>query len=393
MVEKITATDLRDKIDAGEEFVLFDNRPEADYENWHIDGAKSVEYSAADDELIGDLERHREEVEAAEEVVTICAVGKASQAFAEYLEDEEGLEDVTVVEEGMDGWGQVYDVVPIATRSNDLEILQLQRRGKGCLGYVVGCSRTGEAAAIDVTRHNREFLEAARDHGFRITAIFETHIHADHLMVGGRELRDELEVPYYLGSEIETRDPEFEYDPVEPTGTIEVGEVTLKGIHTPGHTTGSTCWLVEDETVMTGDTLFVESVGRTELQFEGADAEDASEILYESLQSLMELPDTVTVLPGHFNVTNDGRYVGVTPGTPMSTTIGYIRRHNEMVRMDKAEYVETAFENIPEKPPNYETVIATNEGKRDLESEDEADELELGPNRCAATEESVLATD
>lgn len=392
MVTEITTTELRDRIDAGDDFLLLDNRNRDDFENWHIEGARSVAYSASDGELLGDFEQYREDAEDAGELITICAKGKASAEFAGWLEDE-GFENVTTVTDGMDGWGQVYDVVPIATRRDDLEILQLQRRGKGCLGYIVGCRRTGEAAAIDVTRYNREFVEAARDHGFRIEAVLETHIHADHLMMGARELRDELEVPYYLSSEIETRDPRFEYDPVEPNGTVEVGEITIKSIHTPGHTTGSNSWLVEDEALMTGDTLFVESVGRTELQFEGGDAEDASAVLYDTLQTLMSLPDTVTVLPGHFNVTNDGRYVGVTPGTPMSTTIGTVRRQNRMVNMDRDEYVKAAFESMPEKPPNFESVIATNEGKRDLEDEDEADELELGPNRCAATEESVVGDD
>ncbi|MHC3439505.1 MBL fold metallo-hydrolase [Natrialbaceae archaeon A-gly3] len=96
--------------------------------------------------------------------------------------------------DGYRGWGQVYDVVPIATRRDNLEILQLQRRGKGCLGYIVGCRQTGEAAAIDVTRYNQQFVKATRDHGFRIEAVLETHIHADHLMMGARELRDEPEV-------------------------------------------------------------------------------------------------------------------------------------------------------------------------------------------------------
>jgi len=392
MVKTITAEELKAKIDRDEDFALFDTRSPEDYENWHIAEAENVEYSATHEELRGDFDRFDREMDADTEIVNICAVGEASEAFGEYLEDR-GYSNVASVENGMEGWSRVYDEVPIATRDDDIEIIQLQRRAKGCLGYVVGCKRTGQAALIDPTRHTQTYLEVARDHGFDVTAVFETHIHADHLMQGGKRLRDELDVPYYLGSEIETRNPQFEYDPVEPNGTVDIGEVTIKGVHTPGHTTGSTSWLVEDEAVMTGDTLFVESVGRTELQFEGGDARDASSVLYETLQKLMAEPDTVKVLPAHFNVTDDGEYVGVTPGLPMQSTIGHIRTHNEMVRMSEEEYVEAAFENIPSKPPNYEEVIATNEGKRELESEEEADELELGPNRCAATEESVVGDD
>jgi glyoxylase-like metal-dependent hydrolase (beta-lactamase superfamily II) len=392
MVRKLTADELKAKIDREDDFVLFDNRNPEDYENWHIAGAESMEYSATNDELRGDFDAFEDDLDADTEIVNVCAVGKASTSFGEWLEDR-GYENVASVEGGMEAWSRVYDVVPIATRDPDIEILQLQRRAKGCLGYVVGCRRTGEAALVDPSRHTREYLDAARGRGFDVTAIFETHIHADHLMTGGKRLREKLDVPYYLGSEIRTRDPQFEFDPVDPNDTVDVGEVTMKGVHTPGHTTGSTSWLVEDEALMTGDTLFVESVGRTELQFEGGDAEEASGVLYDTLQKLMAEPDTVKVLPAHFNVTDDGRYVGVTPGLPMQSTVGHIRTHNEMIRMERDEYVQAAFENIPEKPPNYEEVIATNEGRRELESEDEADELELGPNRCAATEESVVGDD
>jgi glyoxylase-like metal-dependent hydrolase (beta-lactamase superfamily II)/rhodanese-related sulfurtransferase len=392
MTDEITADELREKIDRNDDFVLFDTRAPDDYEGWHIGGARNVEYSLTDDELRGDFESVAGELDSDTDIVTVCAIGESSKAFGEWLEDR-GYENVTSVSDGMDGWSRVYDVVPIATRDDDVEILQIQRRAKGCLGYVVGCKRTGEGALVDPSRHTKQYLDAARDHGFDVTAVFETHIHADHLMTGGKRLRDELDVPYYMGSEVETRTPQFEYDPVAPNDTVDVGEVTIKGIHTPGHTTGSTSWLVEDEALMTGDTLFVESVGRTELQFEGGDAENASAVLYDTLQKLMAEPDTVKVLPAHFNVTDDGRYVGVTPGLPMTATVGHVRTHNEMVRMEREEYVAAAFENIPEKPPNYEEVIATNEGKRELAGEAEADELELGPNRCAATEESVVGDD
>jgi glyoxylase-like metal-dependent hydrolase (beta-lactamase superfamily II) len=391
MVETISAADLRDKIDADDDFVLFDTRDPESFEDWHIDGAVNVEYSGSDDELVGDFDQYREMADDADEIVTICATGRSAGMFAEWLEDE-GY-DVQTVEGGMEAWSGVYDVTRIATKDDDVVILQLQRRAKGCLGYLIGDKRTGQAAAVDVTRYYQEWEQAAAEYGFDIAAIFETHIHADHLMMGARTLRDKLDVPYYLGSEIETRNPQFEYDGVDANDTVEIGEISIKAVPTPGHTTGSTSWLVEDEALLTGDTLFVESVGRTELQFEGADAEDASEVLWETLRKMMALPDDVKVLPGHFSVTDDGRYVDVTPGLPMMATVGYIRTHNAMVQMDKDEYVDAAFEDMPSKPPNYENVIATNEGKRELESEEEANELELGPNRCAATSDSVVADD
>ncbi|MDY6775355.1 MAG: rhodanese-like domain-containing protein [Halobacteria archaeon] len=387
MVGTVTAEDLRDLQDSDEEYELIDMRFEDQFDDWHIKGAKNIPFM----EFEEDPDSYLDEIPEDEPVYLLCAEGGSSEYAAEMLE-ERGYDNVYNVEGGMKAWSAVYDVTPVATQDDDIEIVQLQRRSKGCLGYIVGDKATGEAAAIDVTRHTNEYKDAAAERGFEITKVFDTHIHADHIS-GGSRLADELDVPYHLGSPAETRNPGFDYDPVEPNHTVEVGNVSIKAVHTPGHTTGSTSWLVEDEALMTGDTLFVESVGRTELQFSGEDAEDASTVLYDTLQNMMSQPDTVKILPAHFSVTDDGEFIDVTPGTPMVSTVGKIRTSNEMIQMDKDEYVEAAFENMPSKPPNYEDVIAINEGKQELEGEEEATNLELGPNRCAATEESVVADD
>ena len=392
MVQEITVEELRDKLDADDDFTLFDTRGTDDYEDWHIGAAENVEYSGANDELVGDFDAYRDQLDVDDEIVTICATGRSAGLFAQWLEAE-GFENVKTVAGGMEAWSMVYDVVPIATKDDDVEIVQLQRRSKGCLGYLVGDRRTGKAAAIDVTRATETFKDAAAERGFDITRVFDTHVHADHIS-GGRELADELGVPYHLGQPAETRDPTYDFDGVDPNDSVDVGEVTIKSVHTPGHTTGMTSWLVEDEALLTGDTLFVESIGRTELQFADSDARDGARVQYETLHKvIMSLPDDVKILPGHFSVTDDGQFIDVTPGLPMMSTVGEIWESNEILQMDEDEFVEHMFDNLPSKPPNYETVIATNEGSYTPEDEDEKNELELGPNRCAATEDSVVADD
>ena len=390
MVETITAEQLRDMIDADEEFVLFDTRSPDSFEDWHIDGAENVEYSGDADELVGEFDE--DAIGAGDTVVTICATGNSASSFAEYLEREGDAHDVKTVEGGMEAWSMVYDVVPIATENDDLVVLQLQRRSKGCLGYVVGSKRAGEAALVDVTRATDEFLDAARAHGLKVTHILDTHIHADHISKG-RELADRLGVPYHLGAPAATRDPDFEFDPIEPNAVVELGDVDIKAVHTPGHTTGMTSYLVDDEALLTGDTLFVESIGRTELQFADKDARDGARVQYETLHKvIMTESNDVKILPGHFSVTDDGEYIDVTPGQPMFSTVGYLWENNEILQLDEDAFVEHMFENLPSKPPNYEQVIATNAGEYEPE-EGEESELELGPNRCAATSESAVADD
>jgi glyoxylase-like metal-dependent hydrolase (beta-lactamase superfamily II) len=391
MVETITAERLRDMIDADEEFVLFDTRSPDSYDDWHIADARNVEYSGSDDELVGEFDP--DVIGEDDTVVTICATGNSAGKFATYLEEEGYVEEAKTVEGGMEAWSMVYDEVPIATENDDLVVVQLQRRSKGCLGYLVGSKRAGEAALVDVTRATDKFLEAATKRGLEVTRILDTHIHADHIS-RGRRLADRLDVPYHLGAPAATREPQFEFDPIEPNDTVELGDVEIKAVHTPGHTTGMTSYLVDNEALLTGDTLFVESIGRTELQFADADARDGARIQYDTLhRTIMTEPNDVKILPGHFSVTDDGEYVDVTPGQPMFSTVGYLWENNEILRLPEEEFVEHMFENLPSKPPNYEQVIATNAGEYEPEDQDEETELELGPNRCAATEESAVADD
>ncbi|WP_092664160.1 MBL fold metallo-hydrolase [Halorientalis persicus] len=391
MVETIKAEQLRDMIDADEDFVLYDTRSPDSFADWHIAGAENVEFSGDDGGVVGEFDA--DELDAGDTVITICATGNSASSFAEFLEREGHAHDVKTVEGGMEAWSLVYDTVPIATSNDDLVVLQLQRRSKGCLGYVVGSKSAGEAALVDVTRATDEFLDAASEYGLKVTRVLDTHIHADHISKG-RELADRLGVPYHLGQPAETRDPDFEFYPIEPNDVVELGDVEIKAVHTPGHTTGMTSYLVDDEALLTGDTLFVESIGRTELQFADQDARDGARVQYETLHKvIMTESNDVKILPGHFSVTDDGEYIDVTPGQPMFSTVGYIWENNEILRMAEDEFVEHMFDNLPSKPPNYEQVIATNAGEYQPEDEDEETELELGPNRCAATSESAVADD
>ncbi|SER87114.1 MBL fold metallo-hydrolase [Natrinema salaciae] len=399
MVNQISPDRLADMLDADESFTLVDTRPEDSYEGWRIHGAENVPFGP-DDEF---TDEEREQLEAARDggsIVAICGKGLTSTPFSFELEQHD-YDDVSVVKGGMEDWSKVYEVVPVETETDDLVVLQLQRRAKGCLGYVVGSTDAASAVVVDPTRQTDQFKIVAEEAGLTIDRVLDTHVHADHIS-GGRKLADELEVPYHLGDRATERDVEYDYEPLTDGETIELGEIELEALHTPGHTTEMVNYLVDGEALLTGDTLFVESVGRTELQFgesearsasehasgDGASDEDAAhgaELLYDSLhETILELPDETRILPGHVSVTADNRYEVGSPGDLIGARLGELRDELDLLGLDEDEFVTRLAENAPEKPPNYERVIEINTGAASPEDESEATTLELGPNNCAA---------
>ncbi len=376
MVDQVTAEEFADRLDADESFTIVDTRGEESFEAWHLPGAANVPYDpreGAGDDQVGAVEAAAGDGP----VVTVCGKGLTSAAFAFEL-DQRGFEEIEVLRGGMEAWSTVHEVVPVET-DGDLAITQVQRRGKGCLGYVVGAG--GEAVVVDPTRRTDIFEVAAERAGLTICGVVDTHVHADHLS-GGRDLAATLDVPYYLGAEA---DVEFEFEPLADGDVVEVGDREIEALHAPGHTAEMVNLLVDGEYLLSADTLFVESVGRTELQFGEADAERGARLLYETLQgTILELPDDVTVLPGHVTVTADNRFEVGSPGDPVSARLGDLREDLALLGLDEDAFVDRLTGDAPEKPPNYEAVVAINRGERTVESDAEATELEVGPNNCAA---------
>ncbi|WP_144923832.1 MBL fold metallo-hydrolase [Halorubrum salsamenti] len=426
----IDADALRDRIDErrrGERsFALVDTRPRESYEGWRIADSIHYFYKPFHEFDADDFEAETG-LDPDDTIVTACAKGKASLDFAEELEAA-GYDDVSVVADGMRGWSGVYDrtVVPLPDAGDDpLDVVQIQRRAKGCLGYLVVGGRPDDekadpdgsdrvAIAVDVSRHGDEWREAAAERDASIAAVLDTHVHADHLS-GGRALADDLDVPYFLPAAAAERDVAYAFEPLARNETLDVGGVDVKALATPGHTDDGASYLVGRSALLTGDTLFTDSVGRTELQFAavgdggGGDAADdaasdgggesvgaatGAERLYDSLHgTLLAEPDDVVVCPGHFAVANDGTTGDVVPGEPVTTTVGAARRGIGVLGLDRESFVERITATLPEKPPNYEAVIAANRGVESPSDETAAIELELGPNRCAADAGTEPAAD
>lgn len=225
--------------------------------------------------------------------------------------------------------------------------------------YLLGCGGKASAAVIDPVGPIGPYIEAAAATGMKILYVIDTHIHADHISTG-RALAETTGAKYVLFKDANTR---FSFLGVSEGDVLELGNVTVTVMHTPGHTPEHISLLVTDRTranepwfVLTGHTLMVGDMGRTEL---ASSAEDGARALFASVKRLKALPDHLEVLPGAFSGSVCGRSLS---GKPTST-IGFERRFNKAFRIsDEDEFVTRMVADIPPPPPEAAANRARNAG-------------------------------
>ena len=227
------------------------------------------------------------------------------------------------------------------------------------ISYLFGCGGKAAGAVVDPVGDIQPYLSAAEDAGMRIHFVIDTHVHADHRSAG-RALAEAADAEYVLSAEA---DVSFPFKGVRDEEVLPLGNVTASVLHTPGHTPEHICLLVSDRTradepwfVLTGHTLMVGDLGRTEL---AVSAEQGAKDLFKSTRRLKALPDYVEILPGAYAGSVCGRRLS---GKPWST-IGFEKRHNEALRItDEAEFIRFMLAEIPPAPPEAAVLRATNSG-------------------------------
>ncbi|GLI95723.1 MBL fold metallo-hydrolase [Methylocystis echinoides] len=228
--------------------------------------------------------------------------------------------------------------------------------------YLFGCGGRAAGAVVDPVGDIGPYLRAAEETGMRIRYVIDTHLHADHVSAG-RKLAEASGAPYVLSAEAQAA---FPFHGVRDGDVLELGNVTISVLHTPGHTPEHISLLVTDRTradepwfVLTGHTLMVGDLGRTEL---AADAEQGARVLFQSVQRLKALPDYLEVLPGAYSGSVCGRSLS---GKPTST-IGFEKRHNKAFRIDDEHaFVRAMVADIPPAPAQAAEIRAINSGLKE----------------------------
>jgi glyoxylase-like metal-dependent hydrolase (beta-lactamase superfamily II) len=386
-----------------EPMFILDVRNPDEFEHWRVEGPRSAvpTLNVPYFELL-DLEGEEEDVVAAvmrgaqaqlmdelpddRPVLAVCAEGNTSNYVAEGLR-RLGFDAVNL-EGGMEAWGNFYYWRPVE-EGERFSLFQVVRPARGCLSHVLVSD--GHAAVFDPARHVETYRQLAASVGAQIEMVLDTHLHADHLS-GGPALGERDHVPYHLHPydaihPMDMLPARIAYRPLEAEQTLRIGRAEVRVLHFPGHTLGMVAFLVDGRYLLSGDSLFLESIARPDL---GGRAEAWAPLLYESLQRMAQLPDETLVLPAHFSDITAGDESGV-----YRATLGELKRRNpgllNLAGGEKA-FCDYILASLPEFPEAYVEIKRANAG---LASPDErrAQELELGKNICAVGKPREAETD
>jgi glyoxylase-like metal-dependent hydrolase (beta-lactamase superfamily II)/rhodanese-related sulfurtransferase len=358
---------------------LLDVREPNEYHQWHIENSVNIPLGElAKEETLTQLPKDKE-------IIIICPHGNRA-TDGQYLIQRYGY-NAKILEGGLIAWSSEIEQVHREFQISDskkVNLLQIRRIGKGCMSYIIESNK--DIAVIDPVFPIENYIKTAKNKfNTKITKVYDTHQHADHISAakalaketdarlyrsGYEQYKDEDKRKQILSSPIST---EKLYD----NEIQNIGSVSLKVIHTPGHTPGSLSFVIEDKLLFTGDTLFVDGIGRPDLRDK---AKEFTENLYNTLQQkIMKLPTNIFILPGHFDK-------DVKTDEFLASTLGQVKKKNQFLNstITKEEFIQKISSQVLSYPPNYKEIISINNGENPVQTSlSEIFELEMGPNRCS----------
>ncbi len=371
-VKLLEAKDVAEKVLFGELFIL-DVRNEIDYDDWKIEGKQIFSINKPYFDLLDGVDHIVDELPREKEILVVCAKEGSSQFVAEQLLHA-GFNDVYYLAGGMKAWSEYVKPLKVGDVQDGGSIYQFNRLGKGCLSYMI--ISNGEAVVIDAIRTVEAYEEFAKEHSVTITNVMDTHLHADHIS-GGRKLAEKVGGTYWLPPK-DAEGVVFSYEPLVEGSVITVGgtKIEIDALYSPGHTIGSTSFIVDDSYLLSGDILFVDSIGRPDLAGKAEDwVSDLRNTLYKRYK---ELSQELIVLPAHYSKISEMDEKGI-----VSANLKQLFEVNTGLNMkDEDEFRKIVTENLPPQPNAYQEIRQTNMGKIHPSVEEER-EMEIGPNRCA----------
>jgi glyoxylase-like metal-dependent hydrolase (beta-lactamase superfamily II) len=376
MAKTITAAELYEEIETGKVSEILDVRNKDEYAAAPVEGNQPVPTrNVPVYEVFEDPEAAAKLTQPG--AVVICGQGNGSELVAEEFELL-GLETRSL-EGGTEAWMKLLVPKEIPGLPGDVRAWQFLRPSKACISYVIGVPG-GSCVVIDPTRHPQPYLDLAAEHDMKITHVIDTHVHADHIS-GGPALAEQLGASYHLPPEDIGGETPFPNTPLRDGDEIDLGGdgavVKAMTMHLPGHTPGTTAFLVADKLLIVGDTVFVRGLGRPDLT---GKAEELARDLFRSVHERLEPLDPSTIVaPAHWTISEEVNADGL-----VITTLEDVFKATLLNEKAIERFVEEIVNSLPHAPETYDTIRLVNAGQVSP-PEDEMDLLDVGKNQCAAS--------
>jgi glyoxylase-like metal-dependent hydrolase (beta-lactamase superfamily II)/rhodanese-related sulfurtransferase len=374
---QIAPQELAERLDRGEPLQVLDVRTPEKVERGHIALGSELDFHAhPSSKLFALPDVSALQLDSRRPIAVVCGHGNSSKQASAFLR-ERGYEAYSVIG-GMAAWETVYVVRQLSPTPSLSHVVQLDRVGKGALSYVLVSD--GDAVVVDPGRHLERYDALLIELRATPAAVVDTHIHADYLS-GARAAAARWRVPYFLHADdavspYDQKPGRLTYHALRDGDTVAFGRGTLRAAHVPGHTLGSIALLADDGLALSGDFLFVKSVGRPDLA--GLSASWAK-LLWHSLERARQTwPGDLLVLPGHYASEAERR-----ADRAIAARFDVISATNEAAAIqDERVFLKWIADHSTTFPDAYRTIKEANLGLVDVADPD-AEILESGPNLCA----------
>ncbi|HLZ44999.1 MAG TPA: MBL fold metallo-hydrolase [Gemmatimonadales bacterium] len=376
-VPQIPPQELAERLDGGEPLQVLDVRAAEKVQRGHIVLGPELDFHAhPNSQLFATRDLATLQLDTARPIAVICGHGNSSKQATTFLR-ERGYEAYSVVG-GMAAWETVYVARRLSPTASLSHVVQLDRVGKGSLSYVLVSD--GDAVIVDPGRHIERYDTLLRELRATPAAVVDTHIHADYVS-GGRAGAARWRVPYFLhpddaASPYDQTPGRLTFQPLGDGDTIAFGHATLRAVHMPGHTLGSIALIADEGLALTGDFLFVQSIGRPDLAGQTA---TWAKLLWRSLErARQEWAGDLLVLPAHYASETERR-----ADRAVAARFDVIVATNPVAAIqDEGAFLNWIADHATNFPDAYRTIKEANLGLVEL-SDADAEILESGPNQCA----------
>ncbi len=370
-----SAAELYSWVTGRADVVYLDVRNAADFGRFHVESPYPVEmynisyfdFMEIEDECVAKLPKGRK-------IRVICAKEGSAKFVAEILE-KHGFEDVGYLEGGIKSWGNL--LVPVLLNPGEsFSIYQFVRPGKASCSY--GLVYRDELMLFDPSRNIAFYLSFAKGNGCRLIKTFETHLQADY--IAGSRLLATATGAEFLANAKDFSHSKINYSSLQDGGIhrFSHGGPEVRVVFTPGHTPGSTSYIIDNRFMISGDTIFIHSIGRPDL---GGKVEEWSDILFHTLEKIRTFDDTLTVLPGHYMSWEEAD-----ERLAFAASLAQTKDYNKAIHAisNTADFLSFIKANMRKQPDEYATIRRINANLEEAVDE-KAEELDLGKNECAAT--------